>query len=100
MKKSTKILKEIDNELFNQTDIDFIDEKIELNMPLLIGYNQYMEIDNKLEEINLKLSSTLDKSQQKLFNKYQEYSINATSYQNCLAYYIGIQTALQSQNLK
>jgi hypothetical protein len=100
MNKQDTISSQIDDELFNQGDIDFIDEKIELNLPKLLGCAKYIEIDRKMSKINLELISTLDDNQRKLFNDYQMLALDATSYQNCLAYYIGHKSKIEEDKLK
>lgn len=100
MKKKKMNLSQIDNELFSETDIDFIDEKIELNMPILIGYEKYLEIDRKLAKLNTALVSSLNEKQIKLFREYQMVSLDSISYQNCLAYYIGAKSKIETEKLK
>lgn len=100
MNKKNNISSKIDNDLFSQVDIDFVDEKFEQNLPLLLQYGKYIEIDKKLSKINLELVSSLNEKQRELFRKYQTVSLDATSYQNCLAYYIGLKTKNEVENLK
>lgn len=94
------ISSKIDNDLFSQIDIDFVDEKFEQNLPLLLQYGKYIEIDKKLAKINLELVSSLNEKQRELLRKYQNLSLDATSYQNCLAYYIGLKTKNEVEKLK
>ena len=100
MNKKKNISSKIDNDLFSQIDIDFVDEKFEQNLPLLLQYGKYIEIDRKLAKINLELVSSLNEKQRELLCKYQKLSLDATSYQNCLAYYIGLKTKNEIEKLK
>lgn len=100
MNKKKNISSKIDNDLFSQIDIDFVDEKFEQNLPLLLQYGKYIEIDKKLAKINLELVSSLNEKQRELLRKYQNLSLDATSYQNCLAYYIGLKTKNEVEKLK
>lgn len=100
MDKKNNISSKIDNDLFSQIDIDFVDEKFEQNLPLLLQYGKYIEIDKKLAKINLKLVSSLNEKQRELLRTYQKLSLDATSYQNCLAYYIGLKTKNEVEKLK
>lgn len=100
MNKKNNISSKIDNDLFSQIDIDYVDEKFEQNLPLLLQYGKYIEIDKKLAKINLELVSSLDEKQRELLRKYQNLSLDATSYQNCLAYYIGLKTKSEVEKLK
>lgn len=100
MNKKNNISSKIDNDLFSQIDIDYVDEKFEQNLPLLLQYGKYIEIDRKLAKINLELVSSLNEKQRELLRKYQKLSLDATSYQNCLAYYIGLKTKNEIEKLK
>ncbi len=100
MNKKNNISSKIDNDLFTQIDLDFIDEKFEQNLPLLLQYGKYIEIDKKLAKLNLELVSSLNEKQRELLRKYQNLSLDATSYQNCLAYYIGLKTKNEIEKLK
>jgi len=100
MNKKNNISLKIDNDLFTQIDLDFVDEKFEQNLPLLLQYGKYIEIDKKLAKLNLELVSSLNEKQRELLRKYQNLSLDATSYQNCLAYYIGLKTKNEVEKLK
>ena len=100
MNKKNNISSKIDNDLFSQIDIDYVDEKFEQNLPLLLQYGKYIEIDRKLAKINLELVSSLNEKQRELLRNYQNTSLDATSYQNCLAYYIGLKTKNEVEKLK
>lgn len=89
-----------ENDLFSQEEVDLIEEKMENNMPILLGRDNYIDIDNKISEANVKLTKLLNEKELKIFKDYQSASINATSYQNCLAYYLGVQAGINSNKLK
>lgn len=89
-----------ENDLFSQSDVDLVEEKMESNMSILLEHQNYIDIDNKISETNVKLSKLLNEKELQLFNDYQSSSINATAYQNCLAYYIGVLAGMNSKKLK
>ena len=51
-------------------------------------------------ELSMKLNSFLDEHEQALFDKYIETNSKAISYQNCLAYYLGLKAGLNIRRLK
>lgn len=89
--KKDKISFPFNNHLFNQADIDIINEKIEDNISSLFDEENYIYIDDKLLDLNVRLNSLLDSTQIKIFNEYIRLSLEANTYKNCLAYYLGIQ---------
>lgn len=89
-----------ENDLFDKADIDLIDEKIQANIPGLLGIGEYMDLDIKISDINERLSKSLDVKLKRLFNEYQQAVIKANSYQNCLAYYLGVQAMANVDKLK
>lgn len=86
--------------MFSETDIDFVDEKLELNLSLLLEHKEYLEINNELSKINSELVSTLNEKQEKLFRDYQRISLDVTSYHNCLSYYVALNSKLKINKLK
>ena len=98
--KNTNDISEFDNELFDDVDIDIVNEKMEKNLPVLLANKHYMDIDDELLELSMKLNSFLDEHEQALFDKYIETNRKAISYQNCLAYYLGIQYGMKINELK
>lgn len=100
MDNINNILSKIDNDLFSQTDIDLIDEKMEENLTILLDSKEYVKINKQFNNINLKLTSTLTPQQRELLNEYQGLELEITSYQNCLAYYIGLKTKNEVEKLK
>ena len=82
------------NDLFCGEDLDLVCEKIEKNIPSLLGNSKYSDIDDKLLELNTQFQSCLSDEQRKLFKKYLSVRQEATNYQNCLAYYIGVKAGL------
>lgn len=100
MNKETRISSQIDNELFSETDIDFVEEKVDANLPMLLEYGKYLENERKLRKINLELVSTLNEQQTKLFREYQNVSLDSDAYHKCLAYYIGLKSKIETEKLK
>lgn len=45
-----------ENDLFCSDDLDLVCEKIEKNIPILLGDDNYAEIDDKLLELNTRFS--------------------------------------------
>lgn len=86
--------------LFSQSDIDLIDEKVENNMAILLANNDYMDIDDELEDLNFKLTNMLDDSQLKILKEYLYTENKAKTYENCLAYYIGLQAGKNINRIK
>lgn len=102
MEQKSKKLEEIldlDNDLFCETDINFISDKIDENFPILLANDTYLEIDKKLFELNSKLIKLLNEDELKLFEKYLDTSFETISYQNCLAYYLGINTGINMKEI-
>lgn len=98
--KKNDICSDFSNDLFSQVDIDLVSEKIEKNLPALYADKSYSKIDDKLLDLNIKLSSSFDKNQKKLFREYLDIYAEANFYQNCLAYYLGIKAGLDISELK
>ena len=88
------------NELFNQADIDIVTEKVEKNIPVLFSNNNYMEIDDKLADLSMELTSLLNSPELEMFQKYIKINTDLINYQNCLAYYLGLQTGIKINELK
>lgn len=89
-----------ENELFSKEEIDSIDNKIELNLGALLESNEYIELNRKFKEISLKLGRNLNDEQRKILYEYQKIEIEITSYQNCLAYYLGCKAIIDIDKLK
>ena len=45
-----------ENDLFSGEDIDLICEKIDKNIPILLGDDKYFDIDDKLIKLNTRFS--------------------------------------------
>lgn len=90
----------LENELFSKEEIDSIDNKIELNLGALLESNEYIELNRKFKEISLKLGRNLNDEQRNILYEYQKIEIEITSYQNCLAYYLGCKAAIDINKLK
>lgn len=100
MDKKEKIANTFQNDLFSQEDIDCIDEKTENNLAILLESKEYIEINKKFHKITLKLDSSLTSEQRKLLTEYQGLELEITTYQNCLAYYLGCKAVIENGELK
>lgn len=100
MSKKEQISNLLKTELFDIRDIDYINEKMEANLSILLTEKEYIELNKKLKSINLELTSTLDSNQQKIFKEYTELELEISSYENCLAYYLGCKSMLNTDKLK
>lgn len=98
--KKVKKFSTLDNELFCQADVDIISEKVENNMSILLSNDNYIDIDDKLLDLNVKLSLSLKGKDLKLFREYIDASLEAASYQNCLSYYLGLKSGINISELK
>lgn len=88
-----------DNELFCDADIAIIREKVEQNLPILFSNDKYIEIDDKLQELNIELTSILNNPDLEMFQKYIKINTDLIDYQNCLAYYLGLQAGIKINDL-
>ena len=96
-----EMLEDIEEELFNQQDIDFVTEKVEVNLPILFGQDETLEEDEEFETVKLMLKSMCNSENlEKLLKKYESLLTNSIERQNCLAYYIGLKKGLELNNLK
>ena len=50
--------------------------------------------------MTLKLDSSLTSKQRKLLTEYQGLELEITTYQNCLAYYLGCKATIENDKLK
>ena len=98
--KKDKIFEPFEDDLFCQEHVDIINEKVEKNIPTLLGNDIYLDIDDKIVDLNLKLNSILNKEQLKTFNGYLNTALEASLYKNCLAYYLGLQDGIKIGELK
>ena len=89
-----------ENDLFNQADVDLVEEKMENNLAILLESKEYIEINKKFHEMTLKLDSSLTSKQRKLLTEYQGLELEITTYQNCLAYYLGCKATIENDKLK
>lgn len=100
MEKKINFSSYFENDLFSEDDIDLICEKIEKNIPILLGNDDYFDADDKLVELNTMFQSCLSEEQKKIFKKYIEANKKVVSFHNCLAYYLGIQTGMKIEETK
>ncbi|MCI8518594.1 MAG: hypothetical protein HFJ51_00160 [Clostridia bacterium] len=73
------------NELFDEADISIVAEKMEENLPILFSNDHYMEIDDKILDLNMELTSILNSPELEMFQKYIKINTDIINYQNCLA---------------
>ena len=57
--KKDKIFEPFEDDLFCQEHVDIINEKVEKNIPTLLGNDIYLDIDDKIVDLNLKLNLSL-----------------------------------------
>lgn len=100
MSKEKLVSEHFENYLFSQLDLDYVWEKIDNNLPTLLGITGYLENEQKLTKINKLLVSTLNEDQRKLLNEYKKTSVDSMVYQYCLAYYLGQKAKIESDKLK
>ncbi len=100
MSKKHQISNLFENQLFGIADIDYVNGKIESNLQTLLTSTEFLDLSRKFKDINLKLTSTLNSNQRKIFNEYTGLELEISSYQNCLAYYLGCKTMLDTDKLK
>lgn len=89
MEKEEKLSMSLENDLFSKEKIDNIDEKMGANIMTLLESEDYLKLNREFKDMSLKLISILNPEQRKVLNEYQRLEIEITSYQNCLAYYLG-----------
>lgn len=75
---------------FNQQNIDLVDNKIEVYISKLLDIDDYVKINRELQQLILKLTSSLTSEQIALLRDYQNVELQVSSYQNSLAYYLGL----------
>lgn len=100
MGKKEGISKTFVNNLFSKEKIDDIDEKMEANLTTLLESDDYLKLNREFRDVSLKIMSTLNPEQRKILNEYQRLEMEITSYQNCLAYYLGCKTMIDVDKLK
>lgn len=82
--------KNFDLNWFNKNNICLVDDKIEVYLSNLLDINEYLELNRKFQKLTLELTSTLKPVQRKLLMEYQNIELQISSYQNSLAYYLGL----------
>ena len=81
---------QIDLDWFTDENIDLVDNQIELYMSSLLDINDYIQLNHNLQQLILELTSNLPENQRKILKEYQKVELQITSYQNSLAYYLGL----------
>lgn len=100
MSKEKLISNSFNDSLFSQLDLDYVWEKVDNNLPTLLGVTEYLENEQKLTKINKLLVSTLNEDQRKLLSTYKKTAVDSMVYQYCLAYYLGQKAKLEADKLK
>lgn len=98
--KNLNDISSFDSQLFDQVDVDIVNEKMENNISILFANQHYMDIDEELLDLKMKLNSLLGETEQKLFDKYIVMNSKSITYQNCLAYYLGLKTGISINKLE
>ena len=79
-----------DTTWFTEENINFVEEKIESNLDSLFNCEKYANLSDNFSKIHLELLSTLNEKQRTLFYNYENSALSLNSYQNTLAYYLGL----------
>ncbi len=95
-----EISKNFEDYLFSELDLDYVWEKVDNNLPTLLGITGYLENEQKLTKINKQLLSSLNEEQRKLLNEYKKTAVDSMTYQYCLAYYLGQKSIIELDKLK
>lgn len=82
---------------FSQENMDFVDDEIEIYISKLLDIDDYVKINHELQQLTLKLTSSLTSEQRTLLESYQNVELQISSYQNSLAYYLGLNNSSNSK---
>ena len=88
------------NELFEESSVELINEKIEKHSTLLDKIKRYKNFDEQQTSLLEKFDKTFTEQQLDLLNQYIHASLICNEYEKCLAYYLGYKTLLEINNLK
>lgn len=88
----------IDLVWFNKENIDLVDDRIEQEITNLLDIEEYLELNRKLSKLDLELINSLNLEQKELLRSYQKIELEISSYQNGLAYYLGLKENSNFQN--
>ena len=91
---------DISYKLFNQLDIDYVGEQVDINLPLLYGQDCSIQNDDELSKIKETVNTMYNSEIRKLFKKYEGLLMKDIQQQNCLAYYVGLKNGLELKKLK
>lgn len=102
MKKSKPInlSSYFEDDLFKESDIEYISEKVDVNLSVLLGVTEYLEIERKSKKLNLQLVATLNPQQKQMLKQCLDLQVDSIAYQNCLAYYLGLKSRIDIDKLK
>lgn len=98
--KNQKVALPFDNELFSESDITIISEKVDKNIGVLLSEEEYLKLDKELEDLNIKLTTLLNSPALELFQEFIMVNSDIISYQHCLAFYLGFQAGIKINELK
>ena len=88
------------NNIFNEQDIDFVRELVDKNLPILFGQEISLDNDEKIFEIKKIINNLQNPETKKLFDTFEDLLRKSISYQNCLAYYIGLKKGVELNLMK
>lgn len=98
--KNQKASLPFDNELFSESDVTIISEKVDKNIGVLLSEDAYLKLDKELEDLNIKLSTLLNSPELELFQEFLMVNSDVISYQHCLAFYLGFQHGIKINDFK
>ena len=78
----------IDLNWFNKSNMDKVDDSIEVHINDLLDIKDYVELNRKFNKLTLELTSNFSAEERKKFYEYQKIDFELSSYQSSLAYYI------------
>ena len=80
----------IDLNWFNKSNMDKVDDSIEVHINDLLDIKDYVELNRKFNKLTLELTSNFSAEERKKFYEYQKIDFELSSYQSSLAYYIAL----------
>lgn len=88
------------DELFEDSSIELINEKIQKHSTCLDKIKRYNDFDKQQSYLLEKFDKTFTEKQLELLNQYIHASLICNEYEKCLAYYWGCKTVLDINSLK
>lgn len=93
------INEQFEDTLFSEQDIEYVEEKVNENLPILYGANCSLNSED-IEDIKDKINILYNAAEKKLFRKYENAIKKDIAQQNCLAYYLGIKQGIEIGEIK